>query len=384
MKTSLILFGVVGIASSGCRRSEPAPAAKPAQEPRTIDLTVEGVRNAEVRTLRVSREAFAPRLSVVATLEPDPHHMARVGARVAGRVASIDVRLGERVKKGQPLCQVETVETHHVSSEYLTALARAREANDTLERQRQLVKERVGAVQDLRRAEANAEAANATLREAEEHLHFLGLSTQAIAAVRSGTGRAGDRSIVRAPIDGRVALVSASLGQVLAGTEDILTIVDSDELWATLRIYERDLAGVAVGTPVELRVPSYPERTFNGTIQVVGEVVDPVTHTVEARAKLTNPDAVLKSGMTATASIPLKAADATLWLPAEAVQPHRALRIVFIRVKDRRFEARPVTTGPEHSGFVPVTSGLAAGTEVVVHGAFALRGELDRAEIQGD
>ena len=86
----------------------------------------------------------------------------------------------------------------------------------------------------------------------------------------------------------------------------------------------------------------------------------------------------------ATASIWLKAADATLWLPAEAVQPHGVDRVVFIRVKERRFEARPVTVGPERSGFVPVTSGLQEGTEVVVHGAFALRGELDRANIEGD
>ena len=385
MKTILTLLGVFFIALSGCRKSEPPPpAVKPAQGPPTVELTDEGIRNAEVRTALVSRVAFAPRLSVVATLEPDPHHVARVGARVGGRVASIDVRLGERVTKGQALVQVETVETHQVSSEYLTGLARAREANDTLERQRQLVKERVGAVQDLRRAEANAEAANATLREAEEHLHFLGLSPEAIASVRSGVGHAGERSIIRAPIEGRVAALSASLGQVLGGTEDILTIIDSDDLWATLRIYERDLAGVAIGIPVELRVPSYPERTFSATIQVVGEVVDSVTHTVEARAKLTNADAVLKSGMTATAFITLKAADATLWLPAEAVQPHGVERIVFLRVNERRFEARLVTAGQERNGLVPVASGLAEGTEVVIHGAFALRGELDREEIQGD
>ena len=222
------------------------------------------------------------------------------------------------------------------------------------------------------------------LREAEEHLHFLGLSTAAVSAVRSGKSRAGDRSIVRAPIAGRVAALSASLGQVLAGTEDILTIVDSDKLWATLRIYERDLAGVVVGTPVELRVSSYPDRVFKATVQVIGEVADPVTHTVEARARLANADAVLKPGMNATASIALKAADATLWLPAEAVQARGIDRIIFTRVKERRFEAHLVTAGLERNGFVPVSSGLTEGAEVVVHGAFALRGELDRAESLGD
>ena len=91
MKTILTLLGVFFIALSGCRKSEPPPpAVKPAQGPPTVELTDEGIRNAEVRTALVSRVAFAPRLSVVATLEPDPHHVARVGARVGGRVASIE------------------------------------------------------------------------------------------------------------------------------------------------------------------------------------------------------------------------------------------------------------------------------------------------------
>ena len=258
----------------GCLKKEKPEAPRPDRSgPAMVQLTAEGARNAEIETAVASRERFAPKLTVVATLGPDPLHSARVGARVAGRVASLEVRLGQTVKKGQPLISVETVEVHLVSSEFLTAVARAREANDSLARQKQLVAERVGALQDLRRAEANAEAENATLREAEEHLHFLGLSSEAIAAVRAGVPKAAERSIVRAPIDGRVASISVSLGQVLAGTEDMLTIVDSADLWATLQIYERDSAGVRVGNAVDIRVPAWPERTFKGTIEVVGEVI---------------------------------------------------------------------------------------------------------------
>ncbi len=386
MKTQSTLLWSLVLSSSigGCHKAEPAAPARQAEGPPSVELTEEGLRNAEVRTLRVRRDAFAPRVTVPATLEPDPGHVARIGARVTGRIASIDVRLGDRVNRGQPLVQVETIELHQISSEFLTALARTREANDALDRQKQLIKERVGALQDLRRAEADAEVASVTFREANEHLHFLGLSAGGLAAVRAGQGRAGERSVVRSPIAGKVAALSASLGQVLGGTEDIITILDSSSLWATLRVYERDLAGVAPGAPVELRVPSSPDRIFKAVIKVIGELVDPVTHTVEARARLLDAGAGLKPGMTATASITLAASDSTLWLPADAVQPRAGDRVVFVRVSERRFEARAVAAGPERGGYVPVTAGLVEGTEVVVHGAFALRGELDRAELQGD
>lgn len=384
MKLRFTALAVI-VSLTACPKKEPPEAASPTPSgPPTVQLTAEGTRNAEIETAVVSTERFTPKLTVVATLGPDPLHSARVGARVAGRVASLDVKLGQAVKKGQQLAAIETVEVHLVSSEFLTAVARAREANDTLERQKQLVQERVGALQDLRRAEANAEAENATLREAEEHLHFLGLSTEAIAAVRAGVPKAAERSIVRAPIDGRVASISVALGQVLAGTEDILTIVDSADLWATLQIYERDSVGVVVGSTVEVQVPAWPDRLFKGTIEAVGEVIDPQTHTVEARVKLVNEDSALKSGMTATAFISLKTDGEHLWLPAEAVQPRGSERIVFVQVGENRFEGRTVGAGVERNGFVPIRSGLEAGAKVVVRGAFSLRAELDHAELSGD
>src|SRR5581483_2701442 len=116
------------------------------------------------------------RLIANAVIVGDPQRVARVGARVPGRVTALRVALGDAVTVGQPIADVDSVELHQVSMEYLTAIARSREANDALERQRRLVAERVGAVQDLRRAEADAAAVAATLHEAEEHLHFLGLS----------------------------------------------------------------------------------------------------------------------------------------------------------------------------------------------------------------
>jgi cobalt-zinc-cadmium efflux system membrane fusion protein len=371
-----------------CAREEPVQprASQPerARVPSAITLSDEAIQNSEIRTARVDRTAMAPRLAAMATLEADPQHIARIGAHVTGRIASIDVKLGDRVKAGQALMQIDTVETHLVSSEYLTAAARAREAKDALERQRQLVNERIGAMQDLRRAEANAEATTAALNEAEEHLHFLGLSDHAVGDIRSGTTRTAGRSVLRATISGRIALLSASLGQVVSGTEDILTIVDADELWAVLRVYERDLGDLAIGANVQIRVATYAEQVFPAIIALTGETVDPVTRTVEVRAKLDNTDGKLKPGMTAEASIELRPSRNQLWLPAEAVQPRGTERMVFVPLDPHRFTPRVVSVGAERGGFIPIMSGLAEGDQVVVHGAFALRGELERVDFEGD
>lgn len=380
MKVSLSLM-VTTLLLAACKSEVEKPRVAPPAGPQRVSLTDEGMKNAGIRVEKVNHQTFAPRLSVAATIQPDPRNLARLGPRVAGRVAAVNVRLGDKVQRGQALIEIAAVEIHVSTAQYLTAMARAREANDVLERQKKLNEERIGAVQDLRRAEANAEAANAVTRESEEHLSFLGLSKDAIAQVRAGKVSAADRSIVRAPIDGTVSRVQVSLGEVLGGTEDLLTIVNSKQLWAALQIYERDLAGLSVGSPVEVRVVAYPDRVFRGQLSVIGESIDPKTHTLEALALMSDSEG-LRAGMTASASVALRPDETIMWLPAEAVQSMGVERVVFLRVGKNEFEVHPVGAGAERSGYVPVSSGLEPGSEVVVQGAFALRGELSRAEAE--
>ena len=372
------------VCAPACKRTELAAAAPTEAADAVIELSPEGMKNAQIETRVATPHAFSPRLIAAATIVADPQHMARVGAHLAGRVVKIHVRLGDVVTRGQALVSIDTVEIHHVSTDYLTSLARAGQANDELERQRHLVAERVGARQELKRAEAAADAANAALREAEEHLHFLGLRDADIEAMKRGSAHDVVFSVLRAPIAGRVEAIHAALGQVLTGTEDLLTIIQSDEVFATLRVYERDLPQLKPGAAVTFQVTSYPERAFGGQVISVSDLVDPITRTVEVRASLDPTGGALKPGMSAVAAIALPGVAAGIWLPAEAVQQHAGARVVFAQVGERRFTPRQVATGPERGGFVPVLAGLSEGTEVVVRGAFALRGELERAELQGD
>lgn len=369
----------------GCHRdAAPSPERREARDAGapTVQLTDEGMKNAQVQVVRLTQTSFAPRLRVPATITGDPRRIAEIGARLSGRVAAIRVKLGDAVRRGQPLLEVDGVEVHQVSLDYLTATARLRASEDALARQKQLVTERVGAVADLRKAESEAEAARATLGEATEHLKLLGIVPSAVRTSGGSSEGGGRRAIIRASIDGRVAALSATMGQVLNGDEAIVTVAQLDKVAATLRVYERDLSHVRAGSAVEIRVQAFPERVFPGTIGFAGDILDPLTRTLQARVDLDNADGALKPGMTAQATVALPAGPKELWLPVEAVQPHEGGRMVFVAVGERRFQPRAVSVGDERGGFVPVVSGLEPGTPVVVRGALALRGELERGALE--
>jgi cobalt-zinc-cadmium efflux system membrane fusion protein len=150
----------------------------------------------------------------------------------------------------------------------------------------------------------------------------------------------------------------------------------------SLRVYERDLASVSMGAPAEVSVPTYEPRTFPGTVGFVSDILDPKSRSAEARVAVPNADVALRPGMSATALVERTTPNTELWLPLEALQPHEDRVVVFVHTGERRFEPRVVTAGPEEGGVRPVTSGVRPEDDVVIHGAFALRAELERAALE--
>ncbi|MDP3277780.1 MAG: efflux RND transporter periplasmic adaptor subunit [Deltaproteobacteria bacterium] len=375
---SLWLVGVwVGPACSTSPATPVAPAEAAAPTPTRVVLSDAALAIAAIDTEVLARSTRGPALALPATLEADPTQVARVGARVTGRVAQLRVQIGERVAQGAALVELDTVELHQISTEYLIAQARLRYARDVLARARLLHTQNVGSTQELRRAESEQRVASATMQEAEEHLHFLGLSERDIGRVRSQSSHGSVRAIVRAPIAGRVASLPVSLGQVVSGTETVAVIGDAARVWLVASVFQRDLAVVRTGAEVSVQIEGQTTR-FRSTIAAISDVLDPTTRTASARAALDNPDRALRDGMSATAWVNTEAPSA-LWIDEAAVVIHDGSPAVFVRVAANTFVLRRVQTTGGQSNRVAIASGVAAGEVVVVRGAFALLGELERA-----
>lgn len=377
-----IRTAIAVLAFGACSRGPAAAPEEPKGVPRdTVELTEQAVANAQVAWQRVVPGSFRPRLRLVGAIAGDPSHLAQVGARAAGRVSAIRVALGDSVRKDQVLLEIDTAELHEVTLKYVTALAHAKAAEDALARQRLLVEERVGAAQDLRRDESEAAASQAAVAEGAEHLRFLGLTDGQIARLERQGANDAIKGQVRSPIDGQIATLDVTVGQVLVGTESVATVADRRDVWASVRVDERDLSSVALGASAEVRVPTYEAKPFPGVVRFVSDVLDPKSRSADVRVALSNSGGLLRPGMSAVAWIE-RATSEPLWLPVEAVQPHEGRTIVFVHEAGRRFRARDVQAGSEQGGLRAIASGIGHDDEVVVHGAFALRAELERAALE--
>jgi cobalt-zinc-cadmium efflux system membrane fusion protein len=365
-----------GASAEGAGHAGRAEGADGGGAPRVV-LRGSAVRLGRIETERVQMSARGPRLGLPATIEADPTQVARVGARVSGRVSALRVRVGQPVAAGDPLVEVDTVELHQVSTEYLVAQARLRQARDALARARGLSAEGVGATQDLRRAEADERVAAATLHEAEEHLHFLGLREREIQRVQARSSHGGVRAIVRAPIAGRVASMGVALGQVLGGTETVAVVGDPSRVWVVARVFQSQLGRVRVGSAMTVRVEGADEPRA-ATVESVSDVLDPDTRTATARASLGDGDGALRDGMSATAWVQTEG-ESALWVDEACVIERDGARGVFVRVGPGTYELRTVELREGEGDRVAIARGVTVGEEIVTRGAFLLAGELDRA-----
>lgn len=348
-----------------------------------VALSPTALANARVTVERVDALTATPTLDLLGTLEADPSRMALVGARVSGRVTAVHVALGDTVRVGSPLIDVDTVELHQVTNEYVTAIARARQTRDVLERARQTHALETTSTETLRRAEADDSVAQSTLHEAEEHLHFLGLRESDIARLRTTTSHGESRSVVRSPVSGRVSAVTVSVGQVVGAEQQIARVGSTDAVWLRLKVFVSELGRVTPGATVIARALTADGNILGrGTVIAVSDVLDPVTRTVDARVSFM-PEAPTVMGANVRATVAISPGTQQ-WIPNDAIQTYEGRTVVFVRVGERNFEPRTVTLGETIGGATALRSGLARTDSLVVSGAFVLRTELDRASLDED
>ena len=346
-----------------------------------VELTPEAIAAARIVVTPAEEGTLTDGLSLPARIALDPRKEAIVSAWIAGQVDTIAVRPGEDVTRGQTLARVQSPELGEAVAAFRTAKARDDAADARLERLRRLEADGVSSRAQVLEAEADHAEAEGALEAAEERLRILDVPLDI------GDPHKGEhfpsRVPVRSPIAGTVLTADVSVGERVDPGQSLFHVGDLDEIWLMLDVYERDLAAVREGQTVRFSVEAYPDQVFEGPVAQVGDWIEPDARTVEVRVVVPNPDHKLKPNMFATAelSVDREQPEAGVILPADAVQRHDGVDVVFVEEEPGHFARRPVVVAERTSAKVRLGSGLSGGERVVIEGAFALRSELEKGEL---
>ena len=155
------------------------------------------------------------------------------------------------------------------------------------------------------------------------------------------------------------------------GTDAVGGALDADEHWVMARVMEVDVARVERGGDARFEPDAYPGAIFAGRVDAPPSYVDPASHTAPVRLRVRDGEGRLRPGMTGRAELEVGAPRDAVVVPAAAVVYDDAQSLVFVGA-DGHYEARPVSLGLAHDGWIEIAAGVAAGTPVVVTGAASL------------
>ncbi len=344
-----------------------------------VRIDPEMLRDLRITTTSAEARTGGDDVTILGELRVNEDAYAEVGAPITARVLKIHASPGDSVRAGQPLVELQSTELGRARADFFAARARAKLTRRALERKRALASERISPEREVQEAEAEATAADANLRSAQEALRALGVSEDDL---RSG----GDVHLVlRSPVAGTVLERSAVRGQMADSARPLFRVGDLARLWLTVHAFERDAVRVKTGTTARVSFPALPGQTFSGTVALVGRMVDVSSRTIPIRIDVENEDGVLRPGMSASARVQLANAGVDIVaVPAAALQRTQEGWCVFLPRDEGTFEMRPVGRGRDLGGEVEVLSGLRAGETVVVEGSFLLKAERDKARGEGE
>jgi cobalt-zinc-cadmium efflux system membrane fusion protein len=333
--------------------------------PRHVKLSEAVIRDAKIESAPARREALGTTLSLPGEVAADPDRTARISSPAAGRIEEARFKEGESVRKGDVLVIVRVPEIGKVRSAISTTAARATSARVNAERLKRLVAEGLAPEQQALDAQTEADGLDVEARALRDELGAL------------GGGSSGALSIaLRAPMAGIVVARNAVVGQPVTPDQALGTIAGLDEVWFLARVFEKDLGRLRTGAPAEVHLNAYPDEHFRGSVEYLGQQVDPVGRTLTARLRLANERGLLRIGLFGTAEVAIPSELETtqkLVVPRSAVTEIAKKTVVFVAQGAADFELHEVTLGREAPGKVEVLAGLREGERVVSDGVFTLK-----------
>lgn len=366
----------LGVCLSGCKEKAADPKSE-APPPTTVQRDADGgivhVDHPERFPLKAATAYQATTtLNVTGSVNPDISRTVPVISIASGRVVDIHARLGDYVRKGQVLMEVQSTDVSGASAAYVKAVNDERLTKVQLDRAKLLYDKGATAYSQVEIAQNAEDDAQAALAAAAEQMKVLGVDPNHPAATVK----------VVAPVSGYIVAQNvtnaAAAGVTYSGTSSAFTIADLSHVWIICDVYENDLPSVHLGQAADIHLNAYPGRVLTGVISDIGAVLDPQIRTAKVRIEVNNPDTLMRVGMFATATLHGKTEQTYAAVPASAVLHLHDRDWVYVDAGDGNFRRVAVVGGDMLPGDLQqIKSGLSVGQQVVSN-ALSLQNTVDQ------
>jgi RND family efflux transporter MFP subunit len=367
----------IGLAATGCSKTETAQARgrDAAAKPVTFEV--------------VKEESVKRNVELVGTLAAVD--FVTISSEAEGKVSRLLADLGDRVRAGQPLIELDREKQQYNFDQQKATLERAlaqlgatdaqhlpeaektpdvqkaaadlAQAKQAFDRAAALFKRTLVPQQTLDDAATTLQSKQASYDLSLQNAKNLRASIQASEASMKLADRQVRDTEIRAPFDGIVEKRLVNIGELVKAQMPVMSVVRVDPLKVIAEIPEKMAPWIKDGQPVQLHVDAYPDRTFVGKVSRISPAVNTATRAFPFEALVPNQDATLKPGTFARVHIESGKIDTVLTLPNAVMQYRYGVNRVFL-VEGDKLVAHELKVGERLGDRIEIISGVKAGDRV--------------------
>lgn len=391
-KTYLTIAATVFIGLAGCSGNEEItpqeetgvpPSLQASETAQTIQLTRQQADNLNILTYTVNNEPVTFSIDAPGEVFAAPERISVVSAPIDGRVSNIYAHEGERVSKGDPLLELESLEFANLVADYLEATAEITYQQQQVERLVVLTEEKISPLRTLERAEADLRLAQTKQSAALARLRAVSITNQQIRQWDPIISDPNAKLTFYASIDGVLNEHLIEMGESVTAYQKLLDIIDNTEVLVRGFVAPEDAVFIQPGTPVNIS-----DRA--GRENVSAHNIDASVTTVNPALDQNNKSVVLNSivrtdqnwpmvGQTVRMSYKASPAENTVSIPISAVQFEQSNATVFVQRSELEYEQREVNVARMTAEYVIINGGLEPGEKIAVSQVFSLKA-LERFE----
>ncbi|MDR3006513.1 MAG: efflux RND transporter periplasmic adaptor subunit [Sphingobacterium sp.] len=295
----------------GCGSNESERKGQPAgkEEPKAEEgheegpVTVAALSAAQIKAVGIvfggiEEKELTATIKANGLLSVPNNNKANATALYGGVVKTLNVQLGDNVRKGQVIATITNPQFVQLQEEYVSLASKITLAEQEMARQQELNEGNAGARKNLQAATADFNSLRARKASLQQQIQLMGINPNSVNLSNMRTSLA-----VTSPINGTVSNVFAKIGSYVDVSSPVIEIVDNSLLHLDLQVFEKDLPLVKVGQLINFQLTNNPDKTYTAKVFTIGSSFENDSKTIAVHSTVVGSKVGLIDGMNITGMI---------------------------------------------------------------------------------
>ncbi|GAE64133.1 RND family efflux transporter, MFP subunit [Chryseobacterium indologenes] len=368
------------------------------EAPTITTLTEEQIKAVGIQLGVVEQKELTATIRANGLLKVHNNNKANATSLYGGVIKTLNVQIGDYVRKGQMIATIANPQFIQLQEEYLSTASRITFAEQELSRQKELFEGNAGAKKNLQSATAELNSLRTRRASLQQQIQLMGINPGSVS-----NGNLKSALVVTSPLNGTVSNVFAKIGSYADVSSPVIEIVDNSSLHLDLQVFEKDLPQVKVGQTIHFTITNNPSTEYDATVISIGSSFENDSKTIAVHCRVNGNKKGLIDGMNITGIVSLSNVT-TPAVPNDAIVNADGKYYIFVQTdkkaeehheegeeegsqkegeekkhkNSKNFEKVEVLKGVSDMGYTAVTfvNEIPANAKIVTKGAFFVNAKL--------